>query len=129
MFPVIIVSLRLKSDQGSTLGGTLLCLGMGQKQLPDIEVKRAAERHSGRSHAERGNERLIVCAFRMASIVGRRTGRTRSSGTAFPRGLGRRVLGWSQFGKLIRACSLVHRHGIEAVCRGRVPQPSNVMLA
>ena len=31
-------------------------LGMGQKQLPAIDVKRAAERHSGRSHAERGNE-------------------------------------------------------------------------
>ena len=29
---------------------------MGQKQLPDINVKRAAERHTGRSHAERGNE-------------------------------------------------------------------------
>jgi hypothetical protein len=26
---------------------------MGQKQLPAIDVKRAAERHNGRSHAER----------------------------------------------------------------------------
>ena len=31
-------------------------LGMGQKQLPAIDVKCAAERHNGGSHAERGNE-------------------------------------------------------------------------
>jgi hypothetical protein len=39
-----------------TTGGSRGDQGMGQEQLPAIDVKRAAERHNGRSHAERGNE-------------------------------------------------------------------------
>jgi hypothetical protein len=40
--------------------------GMGQKQLPAIDAERAAERHNGRSHAERGNE-----DFRAGSQIGK----------------------------------------------------------